>query len=178
MKSAISIILLLACVALCFFGCSNIPDEPAQTTVITKSFEDPYAETAAPPVNADPNSSTTAPITYLKRVNNVEFISSDYFVYGNTVAKIKDFELEYDDMSAFEVSGWADLEIIGIGSKKDGMRIAYTGYDKDGNVTRDSFFIAKLDGVKKGDIVEDCRFDFTKDTVKLVFHPVTDVEAE
>ncbi len=168
MKSAISIFLVLVCVALCFFGCSNIPDEPAQTTAITKSFENPYGETAAPPVNADP--STTGPVTYLKTINNVEFVVADYFVYGNSVAKIKDFNLEFDDMSAFEVSGYADLEIMGIGSKKDGMKVAYTGYDKDGNVTRDSYFIAKLDDVKKGDVVEECRFDFSKDTVKVVFH--------
>lgn len=169
MKSTISIFLVLVCVALCFFGCSNIPDEPATTTVVNHSFANPYGETVAPPANADPTSGTTAPVKYVETINNVEFVISDYNVYGNSVASIKDIELEYNAFSAFEVMGIASVEIKGIGSRKDNMKIGYIAYDKDGTVVRKSFLQAQLDGVSKGDVVTDCIFDFPEETVKIVF---------
>lgn len=169
MKSTISIFLVMVCVALCFFGCSNIPEEPATTTVVNHSFANPYGETVAPPANADPNSGTTAAVKYVETINNIEFVVSDYNVYGNSVASIKDIELEYNAYSAFEVMGVASVEIMGIGSRKDNMRIGYIAYDKDGKVVRNSFLQAQLDGVKVGDVVEDCIFDFPEDTVKIVF---------
>lgn len=169
MKSTISIFLVMVCVALCFFGCSNIPEEPATTTIVNHSFANPYGETVAPPANADPSSGTTAAVKYVETVNNIEFVVSDYNVYGNSVASIKDIELEYNAYSAFEVMGVASVEIMGIGSRKDNMRIGYIAYDKDGKVVRNSFLQAQLDGVKVGDVVTDCIFDFPEETVKIVF---------
>lgn len=173
MKSTISIFLVMVCVALCFFGCSNIPDEPATTTVVNHSYANPYGETVAPPANADP-SGTTEPVKYVETINNIEFVVSDYNVYGNSVASIKDIELEYNAFSALELMGVASVEIKGIGSRKDNMRIGYTAYDKDGKVVRKSFLQAELDGVKVGDVVEDCIFDFPEGTAKIVFFDYTE----
>lgn len=174
MKSTICILLALICVALCFTGCSNVPKEPATTTVVNHSFVNPYGDTVTPPANVDPTSGTTAPVKYLETVNDVEFVVSNYNVYGNSVAAIKDIELEYDEFLAFEVTGIASVEIQAIGSRKDDMKIGYVAYDKDGKVVRKSFFRADLEGVSKGDVVEDCIFDFPKETVKVEFFDYSD----
>ena len=177
MKSTISIFLVLICVALCFFGCSNIPDEPATTSVVNHSYADPYGETVAPPVNADPEESTTAAVKYLETINNVECVMSSYYVYGNSVATISDIKMEYEAFSSFPGNGYASVEMMGIGSKKNGMKIGYTAYNEAGEVVRESFMLAKLDGVKKGDTVAECRFDFPSETVKIVFHDYVAPEA-
>lgn len=172
MKSTISIFLVLICVALCFFGCSNVPKEPATTTAVNHSYANPYGETVAPPANADPESSTTAAVQYLETVNNVECIMSSYYVFGNSVATITDIKMEYEAFSAFEGNGYADVEImgIGLGAREDGMKIGYTAYNAAGESIRSSFLLAKLEDVSKGDTVAECRFDFPADTVKIVFH--------
>lgn len=174
MKSTICILLALICVALCFAGCSNVPKEPATTTVVNQSFVNPYGDTVTPPANADPTSGTTAPVKYLETVNDVEFVVSDYNVYGNSVAAIKDIKLEFHAFSAFEVTGIASVEIQAIGSRKDDMKIGYIAYDKDGKMVRKSFLMADLEGVSKGDVVEDCIFDFPENTVKVEFFDYTE----
>ena len=168
MKSTISIFLVLITVALCFFGCSNIPEDPATTAVTNYSYANPYGETVAPPVNTE--AGEKVPVQYLETVNNIDFVMCSYNVYGNSVAKMTDIELEYDEFGAFEVSGYASLEMMGIGSRKDNMRIGYTAYDAEGNIVRKSFLQALLKGVNEGDVVKDCRFDFPKDAVKVVFY--------
>ncbi len=174
MKSTISIFLVMICVALCFFGCSNVPEEPATTSVVNHTYVNTYGETVAPPANIDPSKAEEEPVKYVETVNNVEFVVSSYNVYGKSVASIKDIKLEYNAYSALEVMGVASVEITGIGSRKDNMRIGYIAYDKDGKVVRNSFLQAELDGVKKGDVIEDCIFDFPESTVKVVFYDYTD----
>ncbi len=170
MKSTISIILVMICVALCFFGCSNVPEEPATTTVVNHSFVNPYGETVASPANTDVAPETTDAPKYVETINDIEFVVSSYNVYGNSVAAIKDIKLEYNGYAAFEVTGVASIEIQAIGSRKDNMRIGYIAYDKDGKILRNTFVQAELDDVKVGDVVEECLFDFPEDTVKVVFY--------
>ena len=174
MKSTISIFLVLIAVTLCFFGCSNIPDEPATTTVVNHSYANPYGEVVTPPANVDPSSAANEPTKFVETINDVEFVVSDYNVYRNSVASIKDIELIYDEFSAFELTGYADVEVKAIGSRKDNIRIGYMAYDKAGEVVRDSFFLIPLDGVKEGDVVEECPFDFPEGTVKVVFSDFSD----
>ena len=170
MKSAISLFLVLVTVALCFFGCSNIPEEPATSETMVQSYVNPYGATAAPPVNVDPTAGgTTIPVQYVETTNNVELVLNSYYVYKNSVAKITDIEIE-DDGFSLRVSGFADVEIIDIGSRKEDMKIGFTAYDKDGNVVRRNHILADLDGVKKGDTCEERRFDFPREAVKIVFH--------
>lgn len=167
MKSAVSIFLVLAVVALCFFGCSNVPKEPATTAVENHSYVNPYGETVSPPVNTE--NDEEAKTQYLETVNNIEFVMSSYYVYNNCVAKITDISLEYDSMQANEVTGLASVEIMGKSLGEDFMKIAYTAYDKDGTVVRNTHFQASLDGTGKGDTVEKCVFDFPEEAVKVVF---------
>lgn len=169
MKSALCLFLVLVTVTLCFFGCSNIPDEPATTDTMTVTYVNPLGATAAPPVNVDPTAGgTTVPVQYVETTNNVEFVFSSYYVYKNSVAKITSVELE-DDGYSLNADGYADVEMMAIGSKKEGMKIAYAAYDENGEMIRSSFILANLDGVKEGDVCEDRRFDIPRETVKVVF---------
>lgn len=169
MKSAISVFFVLVLVALCFFGCSNVPDEPATTALADYSYVNPFGETVAPPENTKENSSETYAVKYIETVNNVEFVLSSYYVYGNSVGTITNIKIEDDGISN-NASGYADVLIMGIGSRKEGLKIGYTAYDKDGKVVKDVYLLAKLDGVKKGDTVEERRFEVPRDAVKIVFH--------
>lgn len=170
MKSALCLFLVLVTVTLCFFGCSNIPEEPATSETAVYSYVNPYGETAAPPVNIDPTAGgTTAPVQYVETTNNVEIVLSSYYVYKNSVAKLDNIQIEDDGVSV-RASGFADVEMIAIGSKKEGMKIGFTAYDKDGNIVRRNHIKADLDGVKKGEIVAERRFDFPREAVKIVFH--------
>lgn len=173
MKSTVCIFFAVIFVALCFVGCSNIPEEPATTDTMKISYVDPYGETAAPPVNVDNSGETTYPVKYIETVNDVEVVLSSYYVYGNSVATITDVKIT-DDGFSNSASGYADVRIDGIGSRKDGMKIGYTAYDKDGNIVRNSYLLAKLDGVKKGETCEDRRFDFPREAVKIVFYDYVD----
>ncbi len=169
MKSALCLFLVLVTVTLCFFGCSNIPDEPATTDTMTATYINPLGATAAPPVNVDPTEGgTTTPVQYVETTNNVEFVLSSYYVYKNSVAKINSVYVE-DDGFSLNADGYAEVEMIAIGSKKDNMRIAYTAYDANGKVVRESYILATLDGVKEGDVCKDRRFEVPRDAVKIVF---------
>lgn len=165
MKSVISIFLVLAAVSLCLFGCSNVPKEPATTSIENHTYVNPYGETVAAPENAEKPENPQ----YLETVNDIEFVMSSYHVYNNCVAKITGIDMEYDQLLVNAVTGLADVEIMGKSLGEDWMKIGYTAYDKDGNVVRNTFLQASLDGNGKGDTVEDCVFDLPEETVKVVF---------
>lgn len=170
MKSALCLFLVLVTVTLCFFGCSNIPEEPATTEIMKQSYVNPYGATAAPPVNIDPTEGgTTTPVQYVETTNNVEIVLSSYYVYKNSVAKITNIQIE-DDGFSLDADGYADVEMMAIGSKKEGMKIGYTAYDENGEIVRKNHILATLDGVKEGDTCEGRRFTLPRETVKIVFH--------
>lgn len=170
MKSAICLFLVLVTVTLCFFGCSNIPEEPVTSETMVQTYVNPYGATAAPPVNIDPTEGgTTIPVQYVETTNNVELVLNSYYVYKNSVAKITNIELE-DDGFSLRASGYADVEMMAIGSRKDDMKIGFTAYDKNGEVVRRNHILVSLDGVKEGEICEDRRFDFPRETAKIVFY--------
>ena len=170
MKSAICLFLVLVTVTLCFFGCSNVPEEPVTSETMVQTYVNPYGATAAPPVNIDPTEGgTTIPVQYVETTNNVELVLNSYYVYKNSVAKITNIELE-DDGFSLRASGYADVEMMAIGSRKDDMKIGFTAYDKNGEVVRRNHILIELDGVKDGELCEDRRFDFPRETVKIVFY--------
>lgn len=168
MKKIISILLVVTFAALCLFGCSNIPDEPPVTSVEKFSYINPNGATVPVADNAKPGD-PEQPVRYVETLNEVEFVFNSYYVYGNSVGTITDLEL-IDDGFALNVDAYADIRMDGIGSRSNGMKIGYTAYDKDGKVIRESHMLALLDGVKEGDICEERRFDFPRETVKVVFH--------
>lgn len=168
MKSVISILLVVVFAALCLFGCSNIPKEPATTTVEEYSYINPNGMTVPAAENAEAGD-PEQPVKYIETINKVECVFSSYYVYGNSVATISEIELE-DDGFSINANGYAKVKIEGIGSRKNNMKIGYTAYDADGNVVRESYILSLLGDAKKGDIIEDCRFDFPREAVKVVFH--------
>jgi hypothetical protein len=176
MKSFISIILATAVIVLCFFGCksNNIPEVPATTGSANYTYIDPYGQTAPDPVNVEPSEGQTFPVRYVETINNVEIVISDYFVYGKTVASIKDIHLEDDGISV-NADGYAEIEVSAIGSRKDDMKIAYVAYDDAGKIGRNTYVFVPLDGVKKGETVKR-RFDFPRDAVKIVFMDYVETE--
>ncbi len=170
MKSALCLFLVLVTVTLCFFGCSNIPEEPATSETAVYSYVNPFGATAAPPVNIDPTEGgTTIPVQYVETTNNIELVLSSYYVYKNSVAKLGNIQIEDDGISV-RASGFADVEVMAIGSRREDMKIGFTAYDKDGNVVRRNHILVDLDGVKEGETVTERRFDFPREAVKIVFH--------
>ena len=169
MKSLISVILAMTVIALCFFGCkSNIPEEPATTASADFSYVNPYGQTAPDPENVQPSEGQTFPVVYLETVNKVEIVQQDYYVYGNSAAKINKIELK-DDGISINADGYAEVEMMEIGSRKDDMKIGYIAYDAKGNVVRDTYVLVPLKKVKEGETVSKRRFDFPRETVKIVF---------
>ena len=170
MKSIISIILALTVIALCFAGCktNNIPEVPATTGSANYTYVNPYGQTAPDPENVTAPEGQTFPTVYIETVNDVEIVLSDYYVYNNTVAKIKNIELSDDGISV-NADGHADVEITAIGSRKDDMKIGYIAYDANGKIVRNTYILVPLKGVKKGETVEGRRFDFPREAVKIVF---------
>ncbi|MBQ8763476.1 MAG: hypothetical protein IJZ07_05175 [Clostridia bacterium] len=169
MKSLISIILVLTVISLCFFGCkSNIPEEPATTGSANYTYINPYGQTAPNPDNVEPSEGQTFPVVYVETVNDVEIVLSDYYVYGNSVASIKNIKLKDDGISV-NADGYAEVEVQAIGSRKDDIKIGYLAYDANGKIVRNTYILVPLKGVKEGEIVSGRRFDFPREAVKIVF---------
>ncbi len=172
MKSFISILLILTLTTLCLFGCSNIPDEPATTAVEQHSYVNPMGQTVPAPENPDPNA-PEMPVQYIETVNKIDCVFSSYYVYKNTVATITSIELS-DDGFSLNADGYVDIKVDAIGSRSNALRIGYFAYDATGKIVKDSHVLALLDGVKEGDTVEDCRLEFPRETVKIVFFDYID----
>ena len=177
MKSIISIILTMTVFALCFAGCktNKLPEVPATTGSANYSYVNPYGQTAPDPVNVEPTEGQTFPVVYVETINDVQIVVIDYYVYGKTVLSIKNIELA-DDGISINADGYADIEVSNVGSKKDDAKIAYIAYDAQGKVVRNTYVSVPLKGVKAGDIVEHRRFDFPRDTVKIVFSDYVEAE--
>jgi len=165
MKSKISIILALVTVLLCFAACSNIPDEPATTAVEYYSYNDPYVE-VAPPANVSEGAEYTQ--KYVDKNVNIEFVMSSYYADGNTAAKITKIDFMSPDM-VMDMRGLATIEIIGKSRSQEYMRIAYTAYDANGKVLRNTFLQGKLEGVGNGERCAPAPFEIPDGTVKIVF---------
>lgn len=168
MKSLISIFLATLIVALCFVGCSNVPDEAPTTAVANYTYVNPMGAVAPDPANVETTEGQTFPTKYVETINDIEVVFSSYYVYNNNVATIENIEFE-DDGFSVRANGFADVRVNAIGSRGDNMKIGYIGYDAEGNVVRDTFILVPLKGVKKGDLVEGRRLDFPRECVKIVF---------
>lgn len=180
LKSIVGVTLSAAALLGCLTGCSNIPKEPATTEVAQYSYVNERGMTLPAPANADPSAKTT--IGYKSTVDTIDFELSSYYVYNNSVVEITDIELE-DDYT-LNASGYATVKINALGnSRKDGVRVAYKAYDASGKLVRDSYILIPLKDVhfskddvrdaKVGDLIPDRRFDFPRETVKIVFENYT-----
>ncbi len=169
MKSLICVILAMTVITLCFFGCkSNIPEEPATTGSANYSYVNPYGQTAPDPENVEPSEGQTFPVVYVETINNVEVVLSDYYVFGNSVAKITNIALEDDGVSV-NADGYADVVMTAIGSRREDVRIGYIAYDANGDIVRNTYITVPIKNVKENETVSRRRFDFPRDAVKIVF---------
>ncbi|MBQ6267754.1 MAG: hypothetical protein IJK64_08300 [Clostridia bacterium] len=175
-KAIVGVTLSAAALIGCLAGCSNVPKTPATTSVAQYSYVNEQGMTLPTPVNADPNAKTT--VGYKSTVDTIDYELSSYYVYNNSVVEITDIEME--DEYTRNIGGYATVKINALGhSRKDGVRVAYKAYDADGKLVRDSFILIPLKDVKfskdetrdakVGDVITDRRFDFPRETVKIVF---------
>ncbi len=170
MKSIISIIMLVLVLSLCLVGCkSNIPDEPAQTRAERYTYINPMGATT-PNKDKETTKGETTAVQYVETPEDIQLVFADYYVFGNSVAKIK--SVEFSDYGIGNVSGFADVEMIAVGRRSDDMRIGYSAYDANDNLVRSSYLLVKLDdkSVKEGSVCENRRFDFPRDAVRVEFY--------
>ena len=176
MKAIVGVTLSAAALIGCLSGCSNVPKTPATTSVAQYSYVNEQGMTLPQPANADPAAETT--VGYKSTVDTIDFELSSYYVYNNSVVEITDIEME--DEYTRNIGGYATVKINALGnSRKEGVRIAYKAYDAKGEVVRSSYILVPLKDVrfskdetrdaKVGDVITDRRFDFPRETVKIVF---------
>lgn len=175
-KRAISVILAASAVVLCFAGCTaDLPETPAETYTASYTYVNPIKPdipTSAPAEGEEGDTMQTAIANSgaVVKSTNVDFVLKDYYIFGSSVAKITNVEL--DDYGIGNINGYADVEIISVGHRSDGMRIGYRAYDATGKLVRQSFILAKLDdkSIADGTVVEARRFDFPREAVKVEFY--------
>lgn len=106
--------------------------------------------------------------SYVTEISEVKFVYPEYFAWGNSYVAIRSIEVD-DTGFTHNADAWIDFEVLARGENEDTVKLSYIGYDADGNITRRSQITVNLFGSDVGDIVEDCRMDFKRETVKIVF---------
>ena len=158
--------MLLTVASLCALLCScgaNLPSQPAQTQVVKGSVEKAYDE-------SDGKVQTI-------KTKDVDFVVSDYYVYGKSYATIDNVVLE--DYGIGKIEGLAKVTLKGLSHSDKDFRISYKAYDAKGDVVSQSYILAAVKDAnyKEGDTVN-CRFHLRRD-VKIVRVEFTNyVEAE
>ena len=105
--------------------------------------------------------------SFVTEISGVKFVYPEYFAWGNSYVAIKNIEVD-DTGFTHNADAWVDFEVLARGENEDVVKLSYIGYDADGNITRRSQITVNLFGYNIGDIVEDCRMDFKRETVKIV----------
>lgn len=132
------------------------PSAPAETVEEDHSRINEYA--------TEPNGDGS----FTTEIGAVKFVYPEYFAWGNSYVAIKAIEVD-DTGFTHNADAWVDFEVLARGENEDAVKISYIGYDDEGNITRRSQITVNLFGFNVGDIVEDCRMDFKRETVKIVF---------
>ena len=103
-------------------------------------------------------------------VGEIEFVYPEYFAQGNSYVAIRDILID-DTGFTHNADAYVDFEVLarGDGEEEKTVKVSYIGYDANGEITRRSQITVNLFGTNVGDIIEDCRMDFKRETVKIVF---------
>lgn len=174
MKSVSVIFLCAVLSSFCLFACSRTPKEPVSTTVVKYSYVNPYNRNPSVPETAEtraPGSEgKTEPESAQRteKVNNIDCVFQNRYVYENSVGEITNIDFR-DNGISINADAYADVKIDEIGSRKKNLKIGYSAYDGNGTLVRNSYLIARLDGVEEGDVVKGCRFNFPRESVKIIF---------
>lgn len=105
--------------------------------------------------------------SFVTEISGIKFVYPDYFADGNSYVAIRSIEVE-DTGFTSKADAWVDFEVLARGENEDTVKLSYIGYDADGNITRRSQITVGLFGYNIGDVVENCRMDFKRETVKIV----------
>lgn len=105
--------------------------------------------------------------TFVTEIGGVKFVYPEYFADGNSYVAIRNIRIEDDGINQ-KADAYVNFEVLARGATEDTVKLSYIGYDADGNISRRSQMTIHLFGHNVGDIIEDCRMDFKRETVKLV----------
>lgn len=171
MKSVLKILIAAVLITVCLTACSNIPDEPAVTSVEKHTYIDPYGQTAPVAENIEDYPGMTQPLYYAKTTHEIECVLSSYYVYENTVAEITDVDFSYEGTGfSMFVDGRADIKITAKDRRDEEMKIGYTSYDENGKKLDTASIVFNIEEIEEGEVWEDAIVIVPKDAVKVVFH--------
>lgn len=171
MKSVLKILITAAMLTSCLAACSNIPDDPAVTSVEKHTYIDPYGQTAPVAENIEDYPGITQPLYYAKTTHEIECVMSSYYVYENTVAEITDIDFSFEGTGfSLQVTGLADVKITAKGRRDKEMRIGYTSYGENGEKLDVSSIVFDIEDIEEGEVWDSALVLVPKDTVKVVFH--------
>ena len=161
------ILSLLFIISSCASG--EIPTEEPTSVAENKDVYNPFKkdETAKPADEKIEDKKETEATSIVP--DSVEIVYNNYYKYGENYVKVYDFRIDNEHISS-KAKGYFDAEMLRIGRRSADVKIAYTSYDADGNVIRNSFSYIDLDGIKVGEKIEKVRFDVPYNAVKVVFN--------
>ncbi|MCQ2475815.1 MAG: hypothetical protein MJ173_07925 [Clostridia bacterium] len=168
-RSVVAAIMTFVLIAAMFAGCSRLPDEPPVESIEKETYINPVGATVTA---QDINNKDELIVKYVKTVDDIELDMKSYYVFGKNAAEMTFKEFSYDGVQV-TVSGFVDVKMIAIGKRSDDMKIGYTAFDADGKEIYRSYVLIRLKGVKKGETVENRRFHFPTEAVKVVFYDYT-----
>ncbi len=170
-KSIVAAIMTFVLIAAIFTGCSRIPKEAATETRENQSFVNPDGATVTA---QDIQDKSKTLVKHIKTVDNIELVEKSYYVFGKNAAEMTFKKISYDGVQV-NVSGFVDVKMIAIGKRSDDMKIGYTAFDAEGNEVLQSYIYIKLKGVKRNEVVENRRFYFPTDAVRVEFYDYKDI---
>lgn len=113
--------------------------------------------------------------SFVTEIGSVKFVYPEYFADGNSYVAIRNIVVE-DLGFTSKADAYVDFEVLARGKNEDKVRVSYIGYDANGEITRRSQITVNLFGLNVGEISEENRMDFKRETVKIVFTEFTPIE--
>lgn len=135
MKNFLKAFIPLALAALCFAGCSNMPDEPATTAVEKLTYINTVGETVPVAENIADYPGITQPQKFIATTHAIEIVVSSYHVYGDTVMTYESVEVENIEPPAREIIGMLNCVVTNKGKEKE-MKIGYNAYGENGELLK------------------------------------------
>lgn len=168
MKRFLKAFVPLALAALCFAGCSVLPDEPATTAVEKHTYINEVGETVPVAENIADYPGITQPQKFIATTHEVELVVSSYHVFGDTVMTYESVELENVEAPAREIFGLLNCVVTNKGKEKE-MKISYNAYDENGELLKkDGCITRNIVNLKEDDEIS-FSFDVPLGTAKIEF---------
>lgn len=169
MKKVISLLSVFAVIVAGFCACTKLPEEPATTQLVKYTVAREFDDTTTEPAPVKKGEETTAPATTKPKqlpvaaASDYDFVIADYYISGKSYVKINNVELY--DYGMGSVDGYAAVELTGLASSDNEIRIGLRMYNAQNQIVKTSYLIAIVKGagdLKEGDTA-DCRFEIPTD---------------